>query len=188
MADKKKKKEKEKPRKAKYGFFSCVRFAFKLHWEADKKAALIMLLGIPVTLGVSAVAIYTPALLLRELELGTTLLRLFAVVLALSAAKILFDAGNKVYENMAGIGPMALHYLLHYKREEKRRDLDRFLLLSEENQILLRRAGDITASPGTDGIYLFYFFTQIVSSVLGFLLFGTLVSLVHPLLILLILL
>ncbi len=90
----KKKKQKEKPRKPKYGFFSCVRFLFKLQWEADKGIALIMAFGIPVMLGIDAVAIYTPALLLRELEPGTTLLRLFAVLLARTIAKILFDAGG----------------------------------------------------------------------------------------------
>ena len=125
------KKKKEKPRKPKYGFFSCVWYSFKLHWEADRKIALFLLFGIFFQLGVNAVAVYSPALLLWELEPGTTLLRLFAVVLALSAAKILFDAGERVYEDVSGYGPMAVHYLLQYKREEKRRDLDRFLLLSE---------------------------------------------------------
>ena len=182
------KKKKEKPRKPKYGFFSCVWYSFKLHWEADRKIALFLLFGVLFQLGVNAVAVYSPALLLRELEPGTTLLRLFAVVLALSAAKILFDAGERVYEDVSGYGPMTVHYLLQYKREEKRRDLDRFLLLSEENQTLLRRAGDVTAGNGTDGTYLFYSFTQIVYAILGFFLFGTLVSLVHPVLILLILL
>lgn len=183
----KKKKQKEKPRKPKYGLFSCVRFLFKLQWEADKGIALIMAFGIPVMLGIDAVAIYTPALLLRELEPGTTLLRLFAVLLALTIAKILFDAGGKIFNNAANSGPMMLCYLLQYKREEKRWDLDRFLLLSEENQTLLRRANNVAANP-SEALFLLYYFTSIVYSILGFLLFGTLVSLVHPLLILLILL
>ncbi|MBO4406112.1 MAG: ABC transporter ATP-binding protein [Clostridia bacterium] len=186
MAEKKKKKD--KPRKPKYGFFSCVWFTFKLSWEADKKAAVLVALGVPILLGSNAVAIYSPALLLRELEPGTTLLRLFAVVLALSAAKILFDAGSKFYANAGDVGLMSLCSLLQYKREEKRRDLDRFLLLTEENQTLMRRASDVSESPGTDGVSLFFLFTQVVYAILGFLLFGTLVSLLYPLLILLILL
>ena len=186
MAEKKKKKD--KPRKPKYGFFSCVWFTFKLSWEADKKAAVLVALGVPILLGVDAVAIYSPALLLRELEPGTALLRLFAVVLALSAAKILFDAGSKFYANAGDVGLTSLCSLLQYKREEKRRDLDRFLLLTEENQTLMRRASDVSKSPNSDGVALFYLFTQVVYAILGFLLFGTLVSLLSPLLILLILL
>ena len=87
---------KEKRRKPKYGLFSCVGYIYRLLWQTEPHLVFTGIFTVPLTLGLSALALYTPTLILRALETSHRFSYIALVILGLILVKLLCDLGNSV--------------------------------------------------------------------------------------------
>ena len=62
------KRKKEPKRKPKYGFFSCVGYIYSYLWKHERSLAWAAFLTVPVSLLLSALSLYSPSVIIRELE------------------------------------------------------------------------------------------------------------------------
>ena len=72
---KKEKKKKEPKRKPKYGLFSCVGYIYRLLWKYERRLAFVGIFTVPISLCLSALALYTPSAILSVLEVEQRLIR-----------------------------------------------------------------------------------------------------------------
>lgn len=182
----KKAKEKKQPkRKPKYGMFSCVGYIYRLLWNTERALAFTGIFTVPLSLILAALALYTPSLILRALETSGRFSYIALVILGLLLAKLLFDlANNIIQEKIAN----AEHYVVlwfGYMWNQKQRDQDWYLSLDPEIQKLYQRVSNAISNNHTAGVHFPMAFANILSTILQFFLFGTVISLLNPLIILL---
>lgn len=182
----KKAKEKKQPkRKPKYGMFSCVGYIYRLLWNTERALAFTGIFTVPLSLILAALALYTPTLILRALETSGRFSYIALVILGLLIAKLLFDLANNIIQTKIG---NAEHYVLMrmmYMWNEKQRYQDWYLGFDPEVQKLSQRAADGISNNHTAGVHFPMAFANILSTLLQFFLFGTVISLLNPLIILL---
>ena len=91
---KKEKKKKEPKRKPKYGLFSCVWYIYRLLWNYKRELVFVGIFTVPISLCLSALALYTPSLILSALETSERFSYVALVIFGLLLAKLLFDIFN----------------------------------------------------------------------------------------------
>ncbi len=106
---KKEKKKKEPKRKPKYGLFSCVGYMYRLLWKYERRLAFVGIFTVPISLCLSALALYTPSALLSVLEGSERFSYIALVIVGLLLAKLLFDLVNGILNNRIS---NAEHYVL----------------------------------------------------------------------------
>ena len=91
MKKDKTKKKKEPKRKPKYGMLSCIGYMLKLMWGADKSIAFSAVATVPVRLILSAIGLYMPTVILRELEVSSDFAWIVAVICGFVMAQMIFS-------------------------------------------------------------------------------------------------
>ena len=180
-----KKKPKEMKRKPKYGMFSCVGYIYRLLWQTERGLAFTGIFTVPIGLGLSALALYTPSVILSTLEGADKFSMVGLIIVGLLLAKLLIDLVNNIIsikiEN-------AEHYILmqmHYRYFGMRRDRDWYLDYDVEVEKLNERADKAIMNNHSAGIHFPIEFSNMLSQILNFLLFGSVISLLHPIIIVL---
>lgn len=180
----KEKKKKEPRRKPKYGMFSCLKWMGKLMWSWERSFAVSAVLVIPIAVVLYWLNIYTPSIVLDRLQHADT----FAVVVYTIIALLLAQLGFRMIKNYIDIKrELTSHYLalrfahmtfgeLHSK--------DYYLLYDEEFQKKLSRADDACFSG--KGTQFFGELGNIAVNIICFVLFGSVISLLSPWVLLLI--
>ena len=172
---KKERRKKEPKRKPKYGLFSCVKYLYQILWKYERSLTFSGILTVPFSLLLSALALYTSPTVLKVLEASGRFSYIALVIFGILSAKLLLDVVNHVISEKINRVINSLDLRLMYMTEIKRRNLDWNLEYEIDAREKIMRAGNSYV-----GIHLYRHFSSILSSVLEFLLFGTVVSMLHP--------
>lgn len=172
-------------RKPKYGLFSCVGYIYRLLWQSERKLVFAGILTVPVSLALSALTLYTPSIMLSALEKSDRFSQAALVIIGLLFAQLLCSISDNVITTKSFY--MEMYVLNHMKLrwETYLRDRDRYLGYDPEVQKWNERAQNASGDNHTAGVHFPKYFTDMLSEILKFLLFGTVISLLHPLIILL---
>lgn len=182
---KKAKEKKQTRRKPKYGMFSCVGYIYRLLWNTERSLAFTGIFTVPLSLILAALALYTPTLILRALETSGRFSYIALVILGLLLAKLLFDLADNVIQTKITNSEHYVVLRLEYMWNQRQRDRDWYFEYDPEVQKLDQRARNTVGNNHTAGVHFPMMFASMLSSLLQFFLFGTVVSLLHPLIILL---
>lgn len=178
-------KKKDPKRKPKYGMLSCVGYIYKLLWNHERGLVFVGLFTIPISLCLSALALYTPSLILSALETSDRFSYIALVIFGLLLAKLLFDSFNNVINTKIGNSE---HYVLtrmQYMWQAELRDRDWYIDFDPEIEKLNERADNAIQNNHTAGVHFPMDFANMLSQILKFLLFGSVISLLNPIIILL---
>lgn len=178
-------KKKENKRKPKYGMFASVKYVYQILWEHERSQVFLGIAIVPVTLVLSAIALYMPSIILAELEKAERFSKVALVILGLLFAKLMFDLMNDVIKNKSQYAEMYTLHILRYMWNEKKRDRDWHYEYEPKIKVLDERASKACEHNHTAGVHFPIDFANIVASILKFILFGSVISLLHPLIILL---
>ena len=181
----KKKAQKEQRRKPKYGLFSCVRYIYGILWHSERSLVFTGIFTVPLSLALSALALYTPPAMLAALETWDRFPPIALVITGLLLAGLLFDAVNNVISGRINVSE---HYVLtqmQYIWKKYQRSRDWYHIYSPEIQKSDERANSAINNNHTAGVHFPMDFSNMLTKLLSFLLFGTVVSLLHPAIILL---
>ncbi len=185
MAENKKaKKQKEPERRPKYGMMSCVGYIYRLLWQTERSLAWTGILTVPVSLILSVIALWTPTLILRSLETAGSFSTVALVIIGIIASRLLFDLCNNVLSAMMSNAEPYIALRMKYIEFLNLRDRDWYLDLDPEVQKIYERSD--RASNHSAGAHFPMDFSNMLSELLNFLLFGSVISLLHPAIILLI--
>lgn len=182
---KNKKKTKSKNRKPKYGMLSCVGYIYRLLWNTERGLVFTGIFTIPISLILSALALYIPSLTLLVLETSDNFFKVALVIVGLLLAKLLFELCNTVLSIKIGSSEHLVLLQMDYMWTKKLRDRDWYLDFDPEVQIKNERAYKTVESNHSAGVHFPMDFSNMVSQILNFLLFGAVISMLHPVIILL---
>ncbi|MBQ8577631.1 MAG: ABC transporter ATP-binding protein [Clostridia bacterium] len=182
---KKVKQKKEPKRKPKYGMLSCVGYIYRLLWAHERGLAFVGIFTVPVSLLLAAITLYLPTAVLSALETQDRFSYIALVICGILLAKLLLNLSNQVINIKTS---NAEHYVLlrmMYMLQSRQRDRDWYLDFEPEIRKSNERAESATENNHTAGVHFPMDFADMLSQVLKFLLFGSVISLLHPAIILL---
>lgn len=178
-------KKRETGRTPKYGMFSCVRYTYQLLWNTERELVFAGILTVPVSLMLSAVTLYTPAAVLSVLETSERFSTISMVIIGLLLVKLLFDLAQNLISAKVEYAQHRVRNQMMYLWNSKRRDRDWNHEFDPEIQRIDERSRNAFQSTNAAGAHFPMDFADIVSSLLNFLLFGSVISLLNPVIILL---
>ena len=177
--------KKEPKRKPKYGLLSCVGYMYRYLWKNERRLVYHGLLVVPITVIAAALALYTPSLILDVLGNATQFSYVAMVIVGLLLAgfvaeliKELLRLWNEIAEFYS-----TFHLMLQQQTRYQRRDW--FHQYSKEVQELDQRGAKAVDTNHAAGVHLPMDFAAIVATILNFLLFGGVVAMLHPLIVVL---
>ena len=182
---KKEKKQKEPRRKPKYGMFSCVGYIYHLLWKHQRELAFVGIFTVPISLMLSALGLYMPSVILSALESSDKFSYIALVIVGLLLAKLLFDLSNSIINTKIANSEHYVLLRMEYMRMLRCRDRDWFLDYNLEIKQLDERANSAIRDNHTAGVHFPMDFSNMLTQILNFILFGTVISLLHPVIILL---
>lgn len=177
---KKEKKQKEPKRKPKYGMFSCVEYIYQLIWKNERSLVFVGIFTVPISLIMTVFSLYTPSIMLKTLETYNRFSRISLVILGLLTAKFLFDLTNTVLSPKFGVAESYVMANMSYMFEKRHRDRDWHLDLDPMVQKMDERAENAMQSNHSAGVHFPMDFSNMLSQILNFILFGSVISLLHP--------
>ena len=177
--------QKEPKRKPKYGLFSCVGYIYRYLWKNERRLALHGLFTVIITVAAAAVALYTPSFILEALESASTFRYVALVIVGLLIAGFVAELAGEIVSvrNQTGEIYMTTHLL--YQQLFKQRSRDWYHQYSESIQKLDERADKAVQNNHAAGVHFPMDFAAIVATIINFVLFGGVVSMLHPLIIVL---
>ncbi len=181
----KKKEQKKLRRKPKYGMFSCVGYIYRLLWNSERGLVFTGIFTVPIFLALSALTLYTPSAVLAFLEASDRFTPIALVIAGLLLAQLLCDLANNILSVKIDNAEFYVVKRMQYIREKYERDRDWYHQYDPEVQKLNERAEDATGDNHTAGVHFPMDFSNMLTQVLSFLLFGAVVSVFHPVIILL---
>lgn len=183
----KEKKKKEPKRKPKYGLFSSVAYIYRILWQTERGLAFTGLFTVPVTVVLSALSLYTPSAVLRALSSQKGFSYVAQVILGLLLAKLCFDLTNTViWQKISGAEHLVLMQLI-YMYNYYQRMRDDYLSYDVQMMKLDERGDAAIRDNHTAGVHFPMDFANLAGTILNFILFGSVISLLNPVIVLLLL-
>lgn len=182
---KKDKNNKEPKHKPKYGMCSCVGYIYRLLWKYDRGLAFVGIFTVPVSLIMSALSLYTPSAILSVLEASDRFSYIALVIVGLLIAKLLFELSSIILNTKIANSEHYILLRMIYMWDYRKRDRDWYLDFDPEIQKMNERANNAVRDNYTAGVHFPMDFSNMLSQILNFLLFGSVISLLHPVIILL---
>ena len=173
MADKDKKNKTR--RKPKYGMLSCVGYMYKMLWKHARVLVFVGIFTVPVSLAMSALSLYVPSITLRYLERSEHFSTIGLIILGLGLAEICISLADKRIEIETVLSRHYISGQMQYDLTSRLRDRDSFLEYDPEIQQL-----DERSYPSGHAINFPLNFAAMASTILKFFLFGSIISLVNP--------
>lgn len=170
--------------KPKYGMFSCVRYIYKLLWNTERGLVFTGIFNIPISLILSAVGLYTPSVILSVLETSKRFSTISLVIVGLLLTKVFFDLAQNIISAKVEYAQYRVSNQMMYLWQCKRRDRDWNHEYDPEVQKSDERCRNTFQNPGTAGSHFPMDFANIIASLLNFLLFSSVISLLNPIIIL----
>ncbi len=176
---------KEPKRKPKYGLLSCVGYIYRYLWKNERRLALDGLFTVVITVAAAAVALYTPSFILEALEDASDFGYVALVIVGVLMAGFLAELASEIVSvrNQTSEFYMTCH--LRYQELSRKRSRDWYHQYSESIQELDERAEKAVQDNHAAGVHLPMDFAAIVATVLNFLLFGGVVSMLSPVIVVL---
>ena len=178
-------KHKEPKRKPKYGLFSCVGYIYRLLWRSERGLVFTGIFTVPVSLALSALALYTPSVLLAVLGSSDRFSSVALVIVGLLLTQLLCDLANDIISARINSSEHYVMAQMGYIWNKYERDRDWYHEYDPEVKKLDERANSAVDNNHTAGVHFPMDFAGMLTEILRFLLFGTVVSLLHPAIILL---
>ncbi len=178
-------KEKKPKRRPKYGMLSCVAYMYRMLWKYERTLAFVGFFTVPVSLGMSALALYIPSITLRYLERSERFSTVALIILGLSLADILLSLAEKRISIETVLSKNYILGRMQYRLNSRMRDRDFFLEYDPEIKKLDQRAGRSIGSNRAKGVNFPLNFADMAAAVCKFFLFGSIISLLSPWIILL---
>lgn len=183
----KEKKKKEPKRKPKYGLFSSVAYIYRILWQTERGLAFTGLFTVPVTVVLTALSLYTPSAVLRALSSQKGFSYVAQVILGLLLAKLCFDLANTViWQKISGAEHLVLMQLI-YMYNYYQRMRDDYLSYDVQMMKLDERGNVAIRDNHTAGVHFPMDFANLAGTILNFILFGSVISLLNPVIVLLLL-
>ena len=180
-----KKTQKEPKRKPKYGLLSCVGYIYRYLWKNERRLALHGLFTVIITVAAAAVALYTPSFILEALEGASAFSYVALVIVGLLIAGFVAELAGEIVSVRNQTGEIYMTTHLMYQKLSKQRSRDWYHQYSESIQKLDERADKAVQDNHAAGVHFPMDFAAIVATVINFVLFGGVVSMLHPLIIVL---
>lgn len=183
----KEKKKKEPKRKPKYGLFSSAAYIYRILWQTERGLAFTGLFTVPVTVVLTALSLYTPSAVLRALSSQKGFSYVAQVILGLLLAKLCFDLANTViWQKISGAEHLVLMQLI-YMYNYYQRMRDDYLSYDVQMMKLDERGDAAIRDNHTAGVHFPMDFANLAGTILNFILFGSVISLLNPVIVLLLL-
>ena len=176
---------KEPKRRPKYGLLSCVGYIYRYLWENEHRLALHGPFTVVTLVVAAALTLYTPSLILEALGSASDFSYVALVIVGLLLAGFLAGLANDLVTTWNTTGEMYVTFYLLYHNHSRQRSRDWYHQYSESVQKLDERANIATENNHAAGVHLPMNFAAIVATVINFLLFGGVVSMLHPLIVVL---
>lgn len=176
-----KKEKKEAKRKPKYGLFACVGYIYRLLWNTERGLVFTGIVLVPLQVILAALALYTPSMILRALETSDRFSFIALTIVGLLLAKLLFDLANSIVSAIVGNAEHFVILQMRYMYMGKRRNEDWYLSLDPEIDKLNERADAAIQNNHTAGVHFPMDFSEMLGIVLNFILFGSVISMLNPL-------
>lgn len=176
-----KKEKKEAKRKPKYGLFACVGYIYRLLWNTERGLVFTGIVFVPLQVILAALALYTPSMILRALETSDRFSFIALTIVGLLLAKLLFDFANSIISTIVGNAEHLVLMQMLYMHQKKRRNEDFYLMFDPEIGKLHERAAAATNNNHTAGVHFPMDFSEMLGTVLNFILFGSVISMLNPL-------
>lgn len=175
--------KKEPKRKPKYGLLSCVGYIYQYLWKNERWLAVYELLTVIIAVAAAALTLYTPSLILDALESASEFGYVALVIVGLLIAGFLAELAREAVSICNQLGEINVASHLVYQKMCRQRSRDWYHQYSESVQKLDERADKAAQDNHTAGAHLPMNFAAIVATALNFLLFGGVVSMLHPLIV-----
>lgn len=183
---KKEKHKKELKRKPKYGLFSCVGYMYRLLWKYERGLVFAGIFTVPVSLILTALGLYTPSAILSALENSSSFSYIALVITGLLLARLIFDLGNNIISIKLKNAEEYVLKRMMYIWFKRNRDRDWYLQYDPEIKIMDNRVIEaINNNPKCVEFPLR--FADMLTQILNFILFGSVISLLNPVILLLLL-
>ena len=177
--------KKEPKRKPKYGLLSCVGYIYRYLWKNERRLALHGLFTVIITVVAAAVALYTPSFILEALERASAFSYVALVIVGLLIAGFVAELAGEIVSVRNETGEIYMTTHLLYQKLTKQHSRDWYHQYSESIQKLDERADKAVQDNHAAGVHFPMDFAAIVATIINFVLFGGVVSMLHPLIIVL---
>lgn len=178
-------KKKEEKRKPKYKLFSCVNYICRLLWQYKRSLVFVGIFTVPISLILAAIGLYTPPLILSVLQTSDRFSYIALVIVGLLLAQCLFELINTVLRICIDYAEHSVVLTMVHLFYNKIRGFDFYLIFDPEVQKISCRAEQVVSNNHSAGAHFPMDFANVVSQLLNFLLFGSVISLLHPVIIVL---
>ena len=176
---------KEPKRKPKYGLFSCVGYIYRYLWENERRIALHGPFTVVAVVVTAALTLYTPSLILEALGRAPQFSYVALVIVGLLLAGFLGELANELVTIRNESAEMYICFQLMHRFLSRNRTRDWYHQYSERVQELDERANIAVMDNHAAGVHLPMNFAAIVATIINFLLFGGVVSMLHTLIVVL---
>lgn len=180
-----KKKKKEPKRKPKYGLFASVGYIYRLLWNTERGLVFTGIVLVPLSVILAALALYTPSVVLRALETADRFSFIALTIVGLLFAGLLFRLCDNMIQVKVGNAEHMVLLQMIYMYQKKRREQDWYLDYDPEFQKLDERGYAAITNNHTAGVHFPMEFSDILGMLLKFILFGSVISMLNPLILLL---
>jgi ATP-binding cassette subfamily B protein len=171
---------------AAYSLKNNIAYSLSLYWQERKSLIFFALLGLVVRIALPFAGIYIPKLVIDELVLKASPAHFIMAVGSLSALLVLLSflknyTDTKIDDNFGNVGSVA--FALRTGEKLTRMDYE---LMEDPEVIKLRdKADTATESNHTPVCNLLKTLTVLLVNLLGLVLYGSVISAIHPLILLL---
>lgn len=180
--------DKEPRRKPKYGLLSCVVYIYRFLWSRKRVLVWVGLLYAPMNVALSALELFIPTAVIGSLEHTGRFSVIALVILGLLSGKLLLQLGNEVLGAKKGTADLYTFLELHLHIECHKLDRDAYLKYDKDVVELDQRADSAVMSNHSRAVNFPMDVANIAALVMKFILFGSVISMLSPWIILLLVL
>lgn len=177
-----KKEKKDARRKPKYNMLSCVGYIYKLLWGMRRSIVLAGLVTVPVALASAAISLYMPPAIIRAIGSKGSFSEVALVILGLILAGLVVNMTGAIQNWWNDNAEHYVFYDMQYIFMKKIRGMDWYLNIDPDVMIKNRRASTALSSH-TSGLHFPMKFAGMAADILKFLLFGSVISMLNPLIV-----
>ncbi len=176
-----KKAGKEPDRKPKYGTAVCIKWLFVRMWQWDKSIVWMPVLMVPVSVVLYAFGLYLPSAVLDKLQTAGQFSEVAVMIVALLLAQMVFQIIKEWLDSVRDMAQLRNANRFYYELVKKEAQQDFYLWYDKENNQKQERARAVlgNSAGGSPGQILVEA-SNVAVSVICFLLFGSVISLLSP--------
>lgn len=179
------KRGKEAGRKPKYGMFSCVAYMYRMMWKYKRSLVFVGILKIPAATAASALALCIPSVLLGSLERYHKFSPIVFIILGLVLLDTLLALSDNILGKKAEMAEFHVIARLQYQHRKSLLERDFYLDYDPMVRSKDERARRSIESNHARAVHFPMDFSDMISVVLRFFLFGACLSLLDPLIVVL---